>query len=46
MAYHVLDVMQAFEESSREGRHIELTSTCRRPAPLPLGDTEKGLGLH
>jgi predicted dehydrogenase len=46
MAYHVLDAMQAFEESSREGRHIELTSTCRRPAPLPLGDTETGLGLH
>jgi predicted dehydrogenase len=46
MAYHVLDVMQAFEESSREGRHIELTSTCQRPAPLPLGDTETGLGLH
>jgi hypothetical protein len=45
MAYHVLDVMQAFEDASREGRHIELTSTCRRPPPLPLGDTETGLGL-
>jgi predicted dehydrogenase len=45
MAYHVLDIMQAFEDASREGRHIELTSTCRRPAPLPLGETEKGLGL-
>jgi len=44
MTYHVLDVMHAFEDASREGRHIELTSTCQRPAPLPLGDTEKGMG--
>jgi predicted dehydrogenase len=37
MAYHVLDVMQAFLDSSREGRHVELESTCRRPEPLPVG---------
>ncbi len=37
MAYHVLDIMQAFEESSETGRHIEITSPCSRPAPLPLG---------
>ena len=37
LAYHVLDVMHAFHDASREGRHIELASTCRRPAPLPLG---------
>ena len=37
LAYHVLDVMQAFLDSSLEGRHIELESTCERPAPLPLG---------
>jgi predicted dehydrogenase len=37
LAYHVLDVMQAFEESSETGRHIEITSRCSRPAPLPLG---------
>jgi len=40
LAYHVLDVMQAFEafgESSETGRHIEITSPCSRPAPLPLG---------
>jgi predicted dehydrogenase len=37
MAYHVLDVMQAFLDSSAEGKHIEITSTCQRPAALPVG---------
>jgi predicted dehydrogenase len=37
LAYHVLDVMHAVFESAREGRRIELGSTCSRPAPLPLG---------
>ncbi|GAG46972.1 unnamed protein product, partial [marine sediment metagenome] len=37
LAYHVLHIMQAFEESSETGRHIEITSRCSRPAPLPLG---------
>ncbi len=37
VAYHVLEVMQAFLDSSRAGRHIEIASTCERPAPLPLG---------
>ena len=37
LAYHILDVMHAFHDASREGRHIELKSTCSRPAPLPLG---------
>ncbi len=36
LAYHVLDIMHAIHDASREGRHIELTSTCARPAPLPL----------
>lgn len=36
LAYHVLDAMQAVEESSAEGRHVLLESTCARPAPLPL----------
>jgi predicted dehydrogenase len=35
MAYHVLDVMHCFHDASLEGRHIELTSTCSRPQPLP-----------
>jgi predicted dehydrogenase len=37
LAYHVLDIMLAFLESAREGRHVQLTSTCSRPAPLPMG---------
>jgi predicted dehydrogenase len=37
MAYHVLDVMEALYESAENGAYVELTSTCPRPAPLPLG---------
>ena len=37
LAYHVLDTMQAFEDASTAGRHVELQSTCSRPAPLPMG---------
>jgi predicted dehydrogenase len=35
LAYHVLDIMHAVHDSSRTGKHIELDSTCQRPAPLP-----------
>lgn len=38
LAYHVLDIMHAVHDASREGRHIELTSTCERPAPLRAGE--------
>lgn len=34
MAFHVLDVMHAIEDASREGRHIEVASTCERPEPM------------
>jgi predicted dehydrogenase len=37
MAYHVLDIMHAIHDASREGKHIELQSTCPQPAPLPMG---------
>lgn len=37
IACHVLDIMQAFEESSQDGRHIEIESCCEQPAALPLG---------
>jgi len=37
MAYHVIDIVHALHESSDQGRHIELESTCDRPAPLPQG---------
>jgi predicted dehydrogenase len=36
LAYHVLDIMHAFHDASDQGRHIELESTCDRPAPLPV----------
>jgi len=34
MAYHVLDLMQSFEEASTSGNHIEIQSRCERPAAL------------
>jgi predicted dehydrogenase len=37
LAYHVLDVMHAFGDASRKGRHVLLESACQRPSPLPLG---------
>ncbi len=37
LAYHVLDVMLSFEESSKSGKHIIVKSTCKRPEALPLG---------
>jgi predicted dehydrogenase len=37
LAYHVLDIMCALEDSARDGRHVTLESTCDQPAPLPLG---------
>lgn len=39
LAYHVLDIMHAIHDASREERHIHLTSTCDRPAALPVGWT-------
>lgn len=38
IANHVLDIMYAVHDASREGRHIELTSTCERPAPMRAGE--------
>ena len=37
LAFHVLDIMHAFHDASAAGKHISLESSCRRPAPLPLG---------
>lgn len=36
MAFHVLDIMQSIHESSDTDKILTLTSTCERPAPLPL----------
>lgn len=40
LAYHVLDVMHALYEASDQHRHVEIASTCARPAPLPVGLAE------
>ncbi len=37
LAYHVLDVMHSIIEASETGRRVELSSTCERPDPLPMG---------
>ncbi len=37
MAYHVLDIMHAVHDASKDGKHIELQSTCAQPASLPMG---------
>ncbi|MCX6344802.1 MAG: Gfo/Idh/MocA family oxidoreductase [Armatimonadetes bacterium] len=42
LAFHVLDIMHAFHDSSNQGKHIQLESSCTRPTPLPLG-LRKGL---
>jgi predicted dehydrogenase len=34
LAFHVLDIMEAVHKAATQGRHILLTSTCARPAPL------------
>jgi predicted dehydrogenase len=34
LAYHVLDIMHAIHDSSRQGKHIPLSSTCERPEPF------------
>jgi len=35
LAYHVLDLMHTIHDASREGRHIDMTSSCELPEPLP-----------
>jgi len=37
MAYHVLEAMFSFLESSKEGKYYEMKSTCERPMPLKMG---------
>lgn len=40
LAYHVLEVLDALERSSRTGSAVRVESTCLRPAPLvPAGVT-------
>ena len=41
LALHVLEVMEALERSSVEGRRIRIATICERPAPVPLGAGEE-----
>ena len=41
IALHVLEVLEAFDLSSAEGRHIAMTTTCVQPAAVPLGGGEE-----
>ncbi len=37
LALHVLDIMHAIHEASASSQYVKLTTTCARPAMLPLG---------
>ncbi|GGF83644.1 Gfo/Idh/MocA family protein [Paenibacillus aceti] len=37
MAYHVLEAMWGFHDSSDSGQYYQMQSNCTRPAPLPIG---------
>jgi predicted dehydrogenase len=41
LALHVLEVLDAFERSSLEGRHIVIETQCERPEKLPPGSGEE-----
>ena len=41
LALHALEVMEAMGRSSYEGRHIDIETSCERPAPVPLGGGEE-----
>ncbi len=36
LTFHVLDLMHAFHDSSNRGKHVQVESTCERPAALPM----------
>ena len=40
LAFHVLEVLEAVETSSRERRLVALESTCERPVPVRPGDLQ------
>jgi predicted dehydrogenase len=42
MAYHVIDVIESLLQSSAEGRHITLSSSCQPPEPFALGELSQG----
>ncbi|MFQ6040005.1 MAG: Gfo/Idh/MocA family protein [Candidatus Poribacteria bacterium] len=40
LAYHVLEVMTAFDKSSQSGQHVEMQTAVERPNPFPSGLNE------
>jgi predicted dehydrogenase len=46
LAYHVLDVSLAILDSSAGGEFAEVSSTCRRPAPVPPTGVPGGSGAQ
>ncbi len=40
LAYHVLEVMHAFEKSSQSNKHVLVESRCAQPEALPVGLSE------
>lgn len=40
MALHVLEILEALDTASKEGKRLKLTTTCERPDPVPLGEDE------
>ncbi len=40
LTFHVLDIMHAIHEAAQRGSHVQLESTCQRPAPLAASDDE------
>lgn len=37
LAMHVLDIMQSFLDAAASGKTVELSTSCERPAALPMG---------
>ncbi|WP_067618966.1 Gfo/Idh/MocA family protein [Alicyclobacillus acidiphilus] len=42
---HVVELMEGIHVSANAGRHYEMTTTCERPSPWPLGFDETQLRL-
>jgi predicted dehydrogenase len=36
LTFHVLDIMHAVHEASAQGKHVNLESTCAKPAPMAM----------
>lgn len=45
LAYHVLDIMNGILNSSKDGMHYILPSTCERPSPVPCVLPKNAYGI-